>query len=311
MSTAVKLMPVAGFARSQSLQAEGTADEILAQVRWIRAKAAQLQARRGLLLLISIVAFVLAGVSLLANMFRAVTDPLMMKVTLWSTVAFLVTAVAVLIYRQRQAKTMIDLRRIDIIEHLLQSLSLDMKPTTKINARFDFRHHRHPDLLRRKNASFWQGTSLSGSQIPWLSLSAVLIDRQRITLSLTQTFTSKDTQKRKYSKRVESFRERLKVTARVNPATYPGLAEIGIRAIAARIHGPFRNLSWKVDGEKVSVQCDLPKIRRTFGRGMKKQTDPPSGLMQHQHVLDVLVALYQALGHCRQAKAGRGAKHGR
>lgn len=311
MTTAREQIPVEGFARSQLLQAAGTADEILALVRWIRVTAEQLRSRRKQLLLLIIMAFAIACVSLLANMFRAVTDPLMMKVTFWSAIALFLMAVAMLVYRNRLANTMIDPRRIDVIERLIQSLSLDMKPTAKFNVCLDFRHHRHKDALRKKEASFWSNTSLTGSQIPWLSLSAVLVDRQRITLTLTQTYTCKDTQKRKYSKRVESFRERLKVTARVNPMNYPGLDQIGTRAIAARIQGPFSYLTWKVDGEKVSVQCDLPKIRRTFGRGMTKKMDPPTGLMQHQHVLDVLVALYQALGHCRQAKAGRGAKHGR
>jgi hypothetical protein len=233
-------------------------------------------------------------------------------------IAFLI-AMVLLAIRQIGKKKSIDLRRVDICERLIRSLSVDMKPQAPMQVGFDFRSH-HTGEFQKKTApgSLKASETLITCRIPWLQLSATLLDRQRITINLSQTVTTRDTRKRKYTKRVEAFRERLKVTARVNPASYPRLSEIKMRALAARIRGPFQHLDWQVKENKVSVVADLPKAKRVFGRNSRNKIEAPSELlMQEKQVLDVIVALYQALGHCRAPSGGKksgtgpGANHGR
>lgn len=152
--------------------------------------------------------------------------------------------------------------------------------------------------VSEKTGGIFSDVKTVAYQDPWSFLAGRLHDGSAFKITITQLVKRKSTRKRKYTKIRERHREKVSLALRLDPAIYPGLAQLPVQWSGSSVGGMEITRAQMV-GNVLHVTAITGIVPRFHGRSGWSDFNV-QGLVTGPRLLDLLVFIYSKLAGARK-----------
>jgi hypothetical protein len=214
-------------------------------------------------------------------------------------IIFLVPLIPAIVYRVTLGRQDLEDRRIEAGREFFHVLGQDIPSQTQCAVDIDFQGYRkHGTLTDKKAEGFLGSTRQFSYSDSWFAASGKLHDGNSFKVEIEQSIKRKEKSKRKYTKVNEAIRETVKLSLRIDPATYPRYNGLPSFLASGVSTGDMRIAKADLVDSTLRLSAITPLYRITSGRTGKSETGKEN-LVSSKKLIALFLYVYRQLQRCR------------